>query len=257
MEYQMFRCRLENPSHHRLKWLGLLSLATASLLAACGGGGGSDDDGVGITNTAPTATSFTCSSAVGNTQKSCNWRTLSAATDVNGDAMTATFYYLGTSYTTFGTANGTYTISGDTITYTPSLPTSATSDVAPLRITDSKGAYRDITVTSSGIDGAGPTLTQTGTTTGSGSYTTSMVGNEGLASRSVVTTYHAGSGIYGSLPGSATTTLTPVGLVSGSSHPGTVTYSLTGGSAGFYQAFFTVTDSLNNTSTHTLYFSLP
>jgi hypothetical protein len=258
---------MSNFSHHvRSRWNALvrgfpLALGLSLILAGCGGGGGGDDDsGVGITNTAPTASNFACSANVGNTAKSCNWRTGSSATDVNGDAMTATFYYPTHpfTFTTFGTPYGTFTIAADTITYTPSIPSSVTTDVATLRITDSRGAYRDVTVTASGIDGAGPVLSPTGTTKGSGSYTTTLVSDEGIQPGfSVETKYGTSASSYGALPGGISINLAAVGLVSGSSNPRTLTYTVTGASSGYYQALFTVSDSLNNTSTHTLYFSLP
>jgi hypothetical protein len=229
-----------------------IAALTVGTLGACGGGS-SDYGSLSLPNTAPTASNFSCSSSVGNTAVTCNWRTLSAAADANGDTLTGLLYKNGAATDPVYTAYGTFTLSGDTITYTPDLGKTGTSDSATLRISDGKGGYKDVTVSTSGIDTIGPVLSQSSVTNTAGSYVLVMSANEAINTYTQVTKYEnpTGSGSFSSTLPSGVFASLSTGFTSSSSGARSVTYTLTKstGTPLTFRADFTVTDSLGNSAT--------
>lgn len=102
---------------------------------------------VSSANIAPTANDFTYGTNIGNTARTFNWKTLSSAADANGDTLTAT---VGTNGT-----KGTFAISSDNVTYTPSAGKLG-GDTATLHISDGHGGAKDIVVSVNSIDTRAP-----------------------------------------------------------------------------------------------------
>ncbi|EKD30020.1 MAG: hemolysin-type calcium-binding repeat family protein 3, partial [uncultured bacterium (gcode 4)] len=82
--------------------------------------------------------------------KTFSWMTLSAATDVDGDTITAGVQVQGTKWA--------FVIAGDNITYTPAAG-QAGSDICTIRIADGQWHTIDRTITVNNIDTIAPTLT--------------------------------------------------------------------------------------------------
>lgn len=101
-------------------------------------------------NSTPTANNFTYGTAIGSSAKTFDWKTLSSATDSDGNALSAVVKTQGT--------RGTTTINGDNMTYTPSANQTG-SDFIVLTISDTLGGSTDITVTVTGIETVAPTIT--------------------------------------------------------------------------------------------------
>lgn len=100
-------------------------------------------------NNAPTANSFTHAAAIGTAGADINWKTGSAAADANGDALSAS---VGTS-----PANGTATVTGDTVRYVPNPGFNGT-DTFTLSVSDGTATAPAITVTVT-ADTEAPTVT--------------------------------------------------------------------------------------------------
>ena len=101
-------------------------------------------------NNPPTANDFTYGTDIGGAAKTFDWKVLSAASDLDGNPLTASVQTNG--------AHGTFSIAGDNVTYTPDTPYQG-SDSGVLRISDGQGGTKDITVTVNNIDtNAVPTI---------------------------------------------------------------------------------------------------
>ena len=98
-------------------------------------------------NVAPTANNFTYGTNISSSAKTFNWKTLSSAADANGDTLSASV--------TANGSKGTFSISGDNVTYTPNAGQTGT-DTATLQISDGNGGTKDITVTVNNIDTLAP-----------------------------------------------------------------------------------------------------
>lgn len=94
-------------------------------------------------NTPPTANNSTYGTNIGNAAKTFDWKVLSAATDVDGDTITAVVQVQG--------IKGVFVIAGDNETYTPNAGQTG-SDICTLRIADGQGHTIDRTITVNGID---------------------------------------------------------------------------------------------------------
>jgi len=100
-------------------------------------------------NDVPAASNFTYSTDIGNSAKTFNWKTLSSASDIDNDTLTATVKTQG--------SKGNSVISGDSITYTPNTNQSG-SDSVVITISDGNGGTIDSTITVNSIDTIAPTI---------------------------------------------------------------------------------------------------
>lgn len=125
-------------------------------------------------NSAPTANDFTYGTAIGSAAKTFSWKTLSGATDADGDALSATI--------TANGAKGTCAIAGDNLTYTPAASKTG-GDSCTIQVSDGRGGTVSKVASVTDIDTEAPTATASpnvaaGTYTSDQSVTFSCPGAE-------------------------------------------------------------------------------